>query len=282
MRSSIPLLLAVLWAPTAGHAQPSDAAEALRTASARLDAGDAAGAIEVLESARADAPSDRLELNLAIARAAHGEVARAARSLRRLVATSGDPLVRDAAREQLTRFEPRLATLVVAEGELTRAGRLTIDGRRAGGGGRVLVDPGPHVVEIRDPEGAVLASAAVDVEAGETRDVELQPPPSSEAPQPVARRRREPARRSTPLAPAAVAASTAQPPAPEPRAPTAPALATEPTEGDGGVDDAVWWAVGGAATAAVVTAIVVGVAVSSSNASLAPGDAPPIVVGGTR
>jgi len=295
VRSSL-LLLLVLCAPTAARAQPAET-QALRDASARLAAGDAAGAIDVLERARGEAPSDRLELNLATARAAHGQVVRAARALRRLAESSRDPLVREAAREQLDRLAPRVATLVLPASPPTEWTRLTVDGRPARAGQRVLVEPGAHVVEASDLDGAVLASASVEVEPGATRDVELRasaPSPGAPARPPVAQRRS----RSAP-APAAAAATTAPSPAavaanapsparsrePETRSRVELAAVTmpEPSEGDDEVDEAVWWAVGGAATAAVLSAIVIGVAVSASDdGSIAPGDAPPIFVGGMR
>ena len=94
-------LAGLLWlTASVGHAQSSVDA-ALQTADAHAQEGDHRAAIAVLETARAETPSARLDLSLAVNLAATGSLRDAATLLRALIDAGTNPLVAEVARERL-------------------------------------------------------------------------------------------------------------------------------------------------------------------------------------
>jgi len=238
------LLAAAL--PGLAHAQ-AEIDAALQDANEHAQRGDHRGAITILERARERWPSERLEVNLADNLAAVGELRQATRILRGVIDGGANPLVAEVARERLQSLEARLPTLTVMFREPPPASsRLMVDGEVEAQliGARtttITLDPGPHVVEVHDDEGQVLARAESALREGERSEVALMPaglPTAAEAEE------------------------------------SAPAL-------DGGVDldEALPWILAGAG-AVVLVAIAVAIGVAASGPSPSMGNVPPVYVGG--
>ena len=123
-------LAGLLWlTASVGHAQSSVDA-ALQTADAHAQEGDHRAAIAVLETARAETPSARLDLSLAVNLAATGSLRDAATLLRALIDAGTNPLVAEVARERLAAIERRLPTLTVMfRDPPPPSSRLMIDGQ---------------------------------------------------------------------------------------------------------------------------------------------------------
>jgi hypothetical protein len=138
---------------------------------AHADAGRWSEAAERFERAYAVRPSHEIGYNLSTALIHLGRLVGASELLRRAADdTAAPPAVRNAARARLAQVTPRLARLTV---QLRGApeGYAYLDGRplaRAMLGVALPVDPGRHLVQARDPNGASLSRPIALEEGGES------------------------------------------------------------------------------------------------------------------
>ncbi|GAB5544972.1 MAG: hypothetical protein SangKO_047320 [Sandaracinaceae bacterium] len=245
-------LAGLLWlTASVGHAQSSVDA-ALQTADAHAQEGDHRAAIAALETARAETPSARLDLSLAVNLAATGSLRDAATLLRALIDAGTNPLVAEVARERLAAIERRLPTLTVMfRDPPPPSSRLMIDGQLEAQliGARtttLTLDPGVHVVEVHDADGHVLARTESEVREGQRSEVALMP---------------------AGLPPPALAYDQG-------------AAADASTGFD--LDEALPWILAGAGTVVLIAvSIAIGVAVSESSPGMGPtmSNVPPVVIG---
>lgn len=108
---------------------------------------------------------------------------------------AGEAKVAERVRKSLQKVEAKIAWLTVESPG--KGGTIHIDGRERGAApGKVALDPGSHVVEVRR-EGATTANKTVELGVGEARTVELVPvdlpkrevPEREPEPAPVKRRK---------------------------------------------------------------------------------------------
>lgn len=266
MTRAIALALVIVGtgAPRSGAAQGE--IELVRRASGLAAQGDHRGAVRVLRRAQIESPSALVDVNLASSLAALGELREARRILRRVIEGGANPLVVDAARDQLRTIEMELPTLTIEVD--ARAAELRVDDERPmyvdGSAVRLELDPGDHQVRVVARDGAVVAETAITLTRGERASIDL----------------REPAPPSAPRIPRV---SARELPAPSPR----PALASPhlllsaepcPPPPAGGGDDALVWVLGAGGAAAAIALVVTSVMLAQPHSTT--GDVPPIVIGG--
>lgn len=191
--------IVLLFASTGAAQTEADADELLREGVAFAQAGDHARAVAWLERARAIAPSDRIDLNLAESLVALADFRRAEAILQRLANDAAvNPLIGEVARERLAALHERMGVVVVSVSPVPEGAWLTIDGRRSAEASAVSelrVPPGTVRLAIVGRDGTVLARGRATVEERGRANVELAPvvvAPEREPPRPRARRSRGP------------------------------------------------------------------------------------------
>lgn len=156
-----------------------DADDLLREGVAFAEAGEHARAVAWLERARAIAPSDRVDVNLAASLVALGELRRAEALLARLASdASVNPLIGELARERLAALHARMGDVVVSVSPVPEGAWLNVDGRRTGIARDTTVlraFPGTVRLALLARDGTVLARARALVEEGGRTDVTLSP-----------------------------------------------------------------------------------------------------------
>jgi hypothetical protein len=181
VRASIALSLGLVLASASPAASQTevDADELLREGVAFAEAGEHARAVAWLERARAIAPSDRVDVNLADSLVALGDLRRAEQLFARLATDATvNPLIAELARERLTALRARMGTVVVSVSPVPEGAWLTIDGRRTGAARQTTllrVFPGPVRLAVVAHDGSVLARARALVDEGGHSDVTLAP-----------------------------------------------------------------------------------------------------------
>lgn len=173
------LALVLAWASPGAAQTEADADALLREGVAYAEAGEHARAVAWFDRARALAPSDRIDVNLAESLIALGEYARAETILVRLASdVAVNPLTGDAARERLARLRERMGIISIKVSPVPENAWLAVDGRRIGEA-RELVEvsafPGTIRLAIMTESGAVLARARAIVEERAHVSVELAP-----------------------------------------------------------------------------------------------------------
>ena len=139
-------ILSILW-PGLARAQ----GDWVRRANERIAEGDPGAAVRILREAQVEAPSARVDVNLALALGELGQLREARRLLRRVVDSDANPLLVDAAAEQLRDVEAQLPVVTVRV--VSEAAELRVDDDRvvpvASETLRVDLDPGEHHLELR-------------------------------------------------------------------------------------------------------------------------------------
>lgn len=156
-----------------------DADDLLREGVAFAEAGEHTRAVAWLERARAIAPSDRVDVNLAASLVALGELRRAQAILERLSRDATvNPLIAELARERLEALRARMGEVVVSVSPLPDGAWLNVDGRRIGAARETTLlraFPGTVRLALLARDGTVLARARALVEEGGRTDVTLAP-----------------------------------------------------------------------------------------------------------
>lgn len=182
----------------------ADADVLLREGAAFAESGDHARAVAWFERARALAPSERIDLNLAESLIALGEYRRAEMLLLRLVEEpSVNPLIAEVAREQLAALHERMGVLVVAISPVPERAWLAVDGRRvteARPVAELRVLPGSVRLAVVGEDGTVLARARATVGERDRANVALSPV-QLEAPPVIRGTRQQQLLTQTPTAP---------------------------------------------------------------------------------
>ena len=181
-------LLVLAWAFPGAAQTEADADALLREGVAFAEAGEHARAVAWFDRARAIAPSDRIDVNLAESLIALGEYTRAETLLIRLASDIAvNPLTGDAARERLARLRERRGVVTVDVSPVPENAWLSVDGRRIGEAREtteVPAFPGTLRIAIITETGTELARARATVEErGRTR-VQLAPVTVPELPPP--------------------------------------------------------------------------------------------------
>lgn len=181
-------LVLVLWsAPLLARAQePDQAGRVLREAATLRDAGDVEGARARLEDARARWPGDaRVTFALGSLCVSALEL-EAGWALLREASRGSDPLVREAAEEQLARLTPQVAVVIVDVQAAPTGSRLSVAGASHAldreGDVELALPPGEHEVVVRDASGVPLARARVHAARGSVEGIALRAPGPSLSP----------------------------------------------------------------------------------------------------
>lgn len=195
MRTALAALVLATAIATTAHAAPADAkqraAQSFAAGKTAFAHGDFAAAGAAFEQAALYVPHPAALLDAAEAWALAGDRVRAAQLCDRVLAMAPlEARFRAAADEQLARLAPHVATVRV---RTAPGARITVDGRDEAGG-PIRLAPGGHVLEAAGPEPGRRRSEAIELAAGEMREIDLvalapepaRPPRTQQASPPLA------------------------------------------------------------------------------------------------